>query len=224
MRTVPAQLLAGVRMLVVLTLLLGVAYPLVVLGIGRLSASNADGSLVRVDGQVVGSDLIGQAFTDPATGAALPQWFQSRPSAGGDDPTASGASNRGPEDVTDAPDRTSLLTAVCSRSAAVGSADGVSGARPYCAGGAGTPGRRGDAPDTSAVPPDAVTASASGLDPDISPAYARLQVQRVAQARGLDPGRVRALVEQHVQGRTLGFLGEPRVDVLQLNLALLRLP
>ncbi len=232
MRTLPAQLLAAVRALLVLTVLLGVLYPLAVLAVGRLALpDDAAGSLVEVDGRVVGSDLVGQAFVDPGTGAPLPQWFQPRASAAGDgyDPTASGASNRGPEDVTDTPDdpatdedegRTSLLTDVCTRSRQVGEADGVDGARPFCRpDGTGSPDGRGDAGD-SAVPPDAVTASGSGLDPHISPAYARLQVDRVAAARGLAADRVRALVEEHVQGRTLGFLGEPRVNVLRLNLAL----
>lgn len=231
-----AQLLAALRAFVVLSVVLGLGYPLAVLAVGQLAMSaNANGSLVRAGGRVIGSDLIGQLYDDPKSGDPLPQYFASRPSAAGDgyDPTSTAASNRGPEDVTDTPDdpstpaddsRTSLLSSVCSRSREVGAADGVSGARPYCGpDGTGTPGSRGDEPAAGAVPPDAVTASGSGLDPHISPAYARLQVDRVAAARGLPAARVRALVGQYEQGRTLGFLGEPRVNVLELNLALDRL-
>lgn len=121
-------------------------------------------------------------------------WFRSRPSAAGDgyDALASSASNLGPNNVE-------LLATVQERRAAVAEAEGV---------------------DLGAVPPDALTASASGLDPDVSPEYARLQVDRVAQDRGLEPEQVRSLVEDHVEGRTLGFLGEPRVNVLELNIAL----
>lgn len=185
------QLLAGVKVLLVATLVLGVAYPLLVLGIGRLMPARADGSLVRVGGTVVGSALIGQ----PSGGD---QWFQPRPSAAGDgyDPLASGGSNLGPNDP-------GLLATVQQRREQVAAREGV---------------------DPAAVPADAVTASASGLDPDISPAYARLQVARVARARGLDPAVVRALVDAHVEGRTLGVLGDPHVDVLQLNVALAALP
>ena len=235
-RSLAGQLLAAVRTLVVLSVLLGLVYPLAVLGIGQVALhGNSNGSVVTADGRVVGSDLIGQSFTDPATGDPLPQFFQSRASNAGDgyDPTATAASNLGPEDVTDTPDdpatpedesSPSLLTQVCTRSADVGAADGVDGARPFCGpDGAGAPGERGSAPSDSAVPPDAVTASGGGLDPDISPAYARLQAGRVAAARGLPVQQVQDLVEDHVEGRTLGFLGEPRVNVLLLNLALQRL-
>lgn len=212
------QLLASVRALLVLTVVLGLAYPLLVLGVGRIFAGSADGSLVSVDGKVIGSSLIGQSFTDPKTKAPLPQYFQSRP--GAYDPTASGASNLGPEDVQDRNGRRSLLSDVCARSAQVGKDDGVDGGRPSCANGAAAPGRTGPA---GVVPPDAVTASGSGLDPHISPAYARLQVSRVATARGLPEQQVRDLVDDQAHGRTLGFLGEPRVNVLKLNLALDRL-
>ena len=235
MRSFPGQLLAAVRAFLVLSVILGIGYPLVVLAVGQVAFNaNANGSLIRRDGKVIGSDLIGQAFSDK-DGAPLANYFQPRPSAAGDgyDPTATGASNRGPEDVEDtAPDpavaddkgRTSLLTQVCTRSKEVAAADGVDGARRYCnADGKGAPGASGTGPQAPAVPPDAVTASGSGLDPHISPAYARLQVARVAQARSLPVERVRALVERCVQGRTLGFLGEPRVNVLKLNLALDRL-
>jgi K+-transporting ATPase ATPase C chain len=267
--------LAAARAVLVLTLLLGVAYPLAMVGVARFPglSTTADGSLVRVDGRVVGSRLVGQPFTN-AAGAPLPRYFQSRPSAAGDgyDPTSTGASNLGPEDVVDTAGRTSLLTRVCARSLAVGRLERVSGARPYCtAGGVGAvlavfradglTGRvtrvvslnqtrgapfvpvyegvpvelavagqdyrravvtpvRGSAPDVPAVPADAVTASGSGLDPDISVAYARLQAPRVARERGLPLADVERLVAAHTTGRVLGFMGEPAVDVLGLNLAL----
>lgn len=185
------QHLAALRMLAVLTLVLGVGYPFAVMAVGRLMPDRADGSLVRVNGQVVGSRLIGQPF-------AGDQWFQPRPSVAGDgyDPMASGASNLGPQNPE-------LLATVEERKAAVAERDAV---------------------PEDAVPPDAVTASGSGLDPDISPAYARLQVDRVAAARGLEPAQVEALVEDHISGRDLGFLGAPHVNVLELNLALVKLP
>ena len=181
------QVLAAARVLLVLTLVLGLAYPLVVLGIGRLAPAEADGSLLTVDGRVVGSTLIGQQFTGDG-------WFLPRPSAAGDgyDPLSSGGSNLGPNDPA-------LLATVTQRREQVAAQDGV---------------------DVGQVPADAVTASASGLDPDISPQYARLQVDRVARTRGLDPAAVRALVEAHVHGRVLGFLGAPHVNVLELDAAL----
>ena len=181
------QVLAAARVLLVLALVLGVAYPLVVLGIGRLAPAKADGSLLTVDGRVVGSTLIGQQFTGDG-------WFLPRPSAAGDgyDPLSSGGSNLGPNDPA-------LLATVTQRREQVAAQDGV---------------------DVGQVPADAVTASASGLDPDISPQYARLQVDRVARTRGLDPAAVRALVEAHVHGRVLGFLGAPHVNVLELDAAL----
>ena len=191
------QLLAAVRALLVLTAVLGVAYPLAVTGVAQVAFPHeADGSLVTADGRVVGSSLLGQPFTD-ADGRPLPQWFQPRPSAAGDgyDATASSASNLGPENAD-------LLALVQERRVAVAAADGV---------------------DPALVPPDALTASGSGLDPEVSPEYARQQAARVASARGLDAVQVRALVEDHVRGRQLGFLGEPRVNVLELNLALARL-
>jgi len=181
------QSLAGLRLLLVLTVVLGLAYPMAVYGVGRLVPDRADGSMLTVDGSVVGSRLIGQAFDGD-------EWFLPRPSVAGDgyDPLASGASNLGPEN----PD---LLATVTERKQEVADREGV---------------------DPSAVPADAVTASGSGLDPDISPEYARLQVDRVARVRGLEPTVVRQLVDDHVQGRDLGFLGEPRVNVLELNAAL----
>ncbi|MBV9730521.1 MAG: potassium-transporting ATPase subunit KdpC [Pseudonocardiales bacterium] len=198
------QHLAALRALLVLTVLLGILYPLVVLGIGQLAfPAQANGSSVTAGGRVVGSSLLGQAFVD-ARGNPAPQWFQPRPSAAADpankndpgyNPLFSGGSNLGPSN----PD---LIKSIQARRQAVAAFDGVPAA---------------------SVPPDAVTASGSGLDPDISPAYADEQVTRVARARGLDPGAVRALVAAHVQGRTLGILGEPRVNVVELNAALTRL-
>jgi K+-transporting ATPase ATPase C chain len=265
-----AQHLAALRALLVLTAVLGLAYPLMLVGIGKVPglSDKASGSLTAA-----GSTLIGQSFGDD------PRYFQSRPSTGGYDPAATGASNLGPESVVDTlsadPDDASpsLLTQVCARSLAVGTREGVDGSRPYCTtdgvgavlavfreggftgpvtrvvsvnqtgtpflatyqgvtveparndedyrahGGVITP-IRGGAPADPVVPADAVTASGSGLDPHISPAYATLQVPRIARERGLDQDRVRALITAHTDGRALGFLGEPGVDVLELNLAL----
>ncbi len=269
---------AALRALLVLTLILGIAYPVFIWLLAQLPGlkDNADGSLIELNGVPVGSSLIGQLYTD-ADGSPLPQYFQSRPSAAGDgyDPMSTSASNLGPEDIVDTADRTSLLTDVCTRSLAAGELDGVSGARPFCTdSGVGAvlsvlgtrdvrgivtdptrvisvnelcpaapfianyegvavecaePGAdyasgqivpiHGDVP-AAAVPADAVTASGSGLDPHISPEYAALQVNRVAAARGLTPAQVQTLVAEHTDGRALGFMGAPRVNVLQLNLAL----
>lgn len=187
----------ALRALLLFTVALGVVYPLAVTGIGQLAfASQANGSMLTVDGAPVGSSLLGQSFTD-SDGDPLPEWFQSRPSAAGDgyDASASSGSNLGPSN----PD---LVAAIEERRAAIASLDGV---------------------DPAAVPADALTASASGLDPDISPEYALLQVRRVAEARGLPEESVRALVDDAVQGRDLGFLGDETVNVLDLNLALARL-
>ena len=189
------QTWTAVRALLIMSCVLGVAYPLAVTGIGQLALSDqANGSLVRVDGQVVGSSLIGQSFTD-ADGAALPEWFQSRPSAAGDgyDGGASSGSNYGPENED-------LVAAIKQRRAAIEALDG-----------------------SGEIPADALTASGSGLDPHISPEYARLQVARVAEARGLPENVVSDLVESRIQGRDLGYLGEPTVNVLQLNIALAQL-
>lgn len=271
-----AQHLAALRALLVFTVLLGIGYPLAMVAVGRLPGlgDRTDGQLITVAGTAVGSRLVGQAFTG-ADGKPDPRYFQSRPSAAGDgyDPTSTAASNLGPNDVVDTPDRKSLLTQVCARSLAVGEFEGVDGGRPYCtadgvgavlavfhrdgftgpvtrvvsvnqtgtpfvAGYAGVtvePARkgtdyralggvitpiRGTAPADPAVPADAVTASASGLDPDISPAYAALQVPRIARERGLAPDTVRSLVRKYTHGRALGFLGGPAVNVLELNIAL----
>ena len=199
------QYLAALRILLVLTVLLGLGYPLLVTGIAQLPGlrERAGGSLVHNQaGAVVGSSLLGQGFVD-ANGNPLKQWFQPRPSAagkGGWDGTSSGASNLGPTN----PD---LVKAITDRKTAIAAFDSVPG-HPVT-------------PDQ--VPADAVTTSGSGLDPHISPGYARQQAYRVAAARGLDPVTVLALVQQHLQGRDLGFAGEERVNVLDLNLALQRL-
>ncbi len=181
----------AVRAMLVLTLVLGVGYTLLVTGIGQLLLpAQANGSPLPDD---KGSALIGQSFTD-ADGEALPEYFQSRPSAAGDgyDGAASSGSNLGPEN----PD---LVAAIEERKTAIAEREGVS-------------------PDE--VPADAVTASGSGLDPHISVAYALLQVPRVAEARGMSEQDVRAVVESRIQGRDLGFLGEERINVAELNLAL----
>ncbi|WP_067499355.1 potassium-transporting ATPase subunit C [Actinoplanes sp. TFC3] len=277
-----SQHLAALRALLVFTVLLGLAYPLLLVAAGRLPglSGRADGSLLHVNGTVVGSRLIGQSFTD-ADGNPDPRYFQSRPSAAGDgyDPTATSASNLGPESVVDTLSGNpgdaspSLLTQVCARSLAVGRLEGVDGSRPYCTadgvgavlavfhrdgfagpvtrvvsvnqtstpflagyagvtvepakigedyqalGGVITP-IRGTAPAHPAVPADAVTAGASGLDPHISPQYAALQIPRIARERALTEDRVRTLIKQHTDDRALGLLGEPAVNTLELNLAL----
>ncbi len=183
----------AVRLTLLCIVVLGVAYPLAVWGVGQAAFHDqANGSMITdSSGTVVGSSLIGQSFD----GKQADRWFQSRPSAAGEkgyDANASSGSNLGPNN----PD---LLKAIEERKAAIAKADGV--------------------PESS-VPADAVTASGSGLDPDISPEYALQQVSRVAEARGLSESTVRALVQQHTESRQLGFLGEPVVNVLELNLAL----
>ncbi len=183
------QLAPAVLAFLALTVLVGVLYPLAITGVSQLVfADKADGSLVRRDGVVVGSSLLGQSFSGG-------RWFQPRPSAAGDgyDGAASAASNLGPTN----PD---LIDAVEERVAAYRKLNGLAA--------------------DATVPVDAVTASGSGLDPDISPENARLQAPRVAQARGLPVSRVLQLVDEHTDDRTLGFMGEPRVNVLELNLAL----
>ncbi len=181
------QLGVAVRAVLLATLVLGLAYPLLVTGVARLAfPDRAGGSLLERDGVVVGSALLGQ---DPGED---PAYFWGRPSAGGHDPLATGASNL-------AQDNPELLAQVVERRARVAAADGV---------------------DPADVAPDALLASGSGLDPHVSPAYAAQQVARVARERGLPEREVRALVADHTEGRTLGVLGEPRVAVLPLNLAL----
>jgi K+-transporting ATPase ATPase C chain len=186
------QLGAAVRAVLVFTVLLGIGYPLVVTGIAQVIApARADGSLVEVDGEVIGSSLLGQSFTDES-GDPLPEYFQSRPSASDYDPLASGGSNLGPNSEE-------LAALVEERRAAVAELNGV---------------------EPADVPADAVTASASGLDNGISPEYAALQIARVAEERGASEEDVQALVDEATVGRDLGFIGAPYVNVLQLNLAL----
>lgn len=179
----------AIVMIVLLTLLTGVIYPLAVTAVARLAfPSQADGSLIVRDGEVVGSRLIGQAFDDP-------RFFWSRPSATAPVPynaAASSGSNLGPLNPA-------LHEAVAARVAALRAADSTA---------------------TGPVPVDLVTASGSGLDPHISPAAAEFQVARVARARGMSLDAVRARVAKHTEGRTFGLLGEPRVNVLELNLDL----
>ncbi|OBF63784.1 K+-transporting ATPase subunit C [Mycobacterium sp. 852002-51971_SCH5477799-a] len=288
---------AALRTLLVLTVVTGLAYPAFIWLVAQFPGlrDQAEGSILTANGNPVGSRLIGQPFTDK-DGNALPQYFQSRPSAAGNgyDPTSSGGSNLGPESIVDtpadpsqlaggksAPDaglKPSLLTTVCSRSAAVGKLEGVDGSRPFCTGGGvgavlsvigprdsrgniirptrvvsvnepctstttpfltlyegvrvecakygedysigQTVPIRGAAPADPAVPADAVTAGGSGLDPNISPAYADIQVARVATVRHVSPDQIREAVAQNSSGRGLGFFGEPCVNVLQLNLQL----
>lgn len=272
-----AQGAAAVRVVLILTVLLGLVYPFGMAAIGQLPRlrDQAGGSLVEgTGGDIAGSRLIGQAFTD-ADGTPLPQYFQSRPSNAGTgyDPAATAAGNLGGESVVDTPEKLSLLTQVCARSHAAGELEGVDGRRPYCtddgvgavlgvyrAGGltgradravslnqpcpatpfipvyegvaveCAAPGEthagavvtpvRGDAPAHPVVPADAITGSGSGLDPHISPAYAELQSARIARERGADPGAVADLIARHTTDRHLGALGDPVVNVLELNLAL----
>lgn len=188
-----SQLRIATGLLVALTLITGVAYPLAVTAFARgVFPERSSGSLVVHDGKVVGSALIGQPFTEP-------KYFWGRISATAPFPynaAASGGSNLGPTHPA--------LTA-----AAQARIDALRAAEPG---------------DTRPVPVDLVTSSASGLDPHVSPAAAEYQVRRVARVRGLDEGRLRALVAVHTEGRDLGVLGEPRVNVLLLNLALDREP
>jgi K+-transporting ATPase ATPase C chain len=183
------ELKQATLLLLVLSLLTGIVYPLAVTGIAQVAIPHqANGSLIQRDGKTIGSALLGQNFDDP-------KYFWGRPSATTPVPynaAASSGSNLGPTNPA-------LIQAVAARVAALKAAD------PH---------------NTAPIPVDLVTASASGLDPDISPAAAEYQVHRVAHARGLPEAAVRALVTRHIAGRTFGLLGEPRVNVLQLNLAL----
>jgi potassium-transporting ATPase KdpC subunit len=187
--TMFTQWLPALRMLALMTVLTGVAYPLVVTGIAQVAFPHAaNGSLIPVNGKPMGSSLVGQPFDDP-------KYFWSRPSATSPQPynaMSSSGSNQGPLNPA-------LTDAVKDRIKALRDAD---------------PG------NTAPVPVDLVTASGSGLDPHISVAAAEYQLQRVAKARGLSVDKVRSLVAEHTDGRTLGVLGEPRVNVLELDLAL----
>jgi K+-transporting ATPase ATPase C chain len=197
LRGTTRQYWVAIRAMIVLTVVLGIAYPVVLWGVGFLAPAQANGQPVSVNGTTVGSTLIGQSFTDKK-GNALPQWFQSRPSAAGAngyDAGASVGSNQGTESET-------LIKAIKARQKAIEKSDGVT---------------------VGQIPADAVTASGSGLDPDISPEYARIQVARVAATRGLKESDVSALVESMVQNGSAGYMGPQIVNVLQLNLALSKL-
>lgn len=198
MTSLARQTWAGLRLTLVMTVLLGLIYPLAVWAVSRLPGlqSRAEGSMITVNGHVIGSALIG-VDPVPANPAADP-YFHARPSAsakgvlGPGDPSTSGASNK----AGNSPD---LLKAVQERRALIAAREGV---------------------PPSAVPTDAVTASASGLDPDISPAFASLQVNRVARVTGLPVGKVRQLVAENTDGRSIGILGDPGVNITRLNLAI----
>jgi K+-transporting ATPase ATPase C chain len=195
------QHIAGFRFLIVFVVLCGLIYPLVMVGFAQAAFHNkANGSLISYNGRVVGSGLLCQEFTD-AKGNPLPQYFQPRPSDAvvsgekndfGCDPLFSSASNLGPNNPQ-------LIKNIQSEQKAISAFDHV---------------------PVSQIPPDAVTTSGSGLDPDITPANAYIQVDRVAAARHLPAEEVRNLVTQNITGRTLGFLGEPTVNVLTLNIKL----
>ncbi|MFI1622151.1 potassium-transporting ATPase subunit KdpC [Streptomyces lydicus] len=199
---------AGLRALLVLTVVCGVLYPLLVTGVAQAAfPGRANGSEVTSHGKVVGSSLLGQRY-DKGTdkkGEPVPdlRFFQPRPSAGLGSNRTNGVNTRYDLQVSGATNlgatNTDLVKAVGERKKWVSETYGV---------------------PLSQVPADAVTSSGSGLDPDISPAYARLQADRVAKENRLPADRVRLLVEDHTDGRTLGFLGEPRVNVLELNIAL----
>ncbi|GAA4168625.1 potassium-transporting ATPase subunit KdpC [Gryllotalpicola koreensis] len=197
-RATARQYWVAIRAMIVLTAGLGILYPLVMTGVGQLAFhSQANGSKITDSGKTVGSSLIGQSFTD-AKGNPLTQWFQTRPSAAtnnaknGYDANGSSGSNYGPNN----PD---LVAAIKARKAVIEKTYGVT---------------------ASQIPADAVTASGSGLDPDVSVAYADLQIKKVAETRGLSEASVRRLVEQNTHGRDLGYLGDPYVNVVQLNLDL----
>ncbi|WP_369355031.1 potassium-transporting ATPase subunit KdpC [Streptomyces sp. cg2] len=183
---------AAVRMLLVLTVVCGVIYPLVVTGIAQgLFHDKANGSEVTVDGKVVGSELIGQSWNIKGTKNPDPKWFQGRPSNSDYDPMTTGSSQLGASDPK-------LVKNVKAAKKQVAEFNGV---------------------PQSEVPKDAVTGSASAIDPGISPAYAEIQVKRVAQHNGLSVAQVEKLVQDNITGRTAGFLGEPAVNVLKLNIA-----
>ncbi|MGW4806746.1 potassium-transporting ATPase subunit KdpC [Kitasatospora sp. NPDC004272] len=193
--------LTALRMLLVMTVILGLAYPLLITGVSQLAfADRANGSIVKSDGKEIGSSLLGQNYDLPKQdpndadepARPDPKFFQPRPSAGSYDPKASGASNLGPNSDD-------LLKAVNDRRAEIAAFDGV---------------------DPSAVPPDAVTASGSGLDPHISVAYAEEQVSRVAKERGIPAEKLNQLIEKYTEGRSLGFLGQDGVNVVLLNKAI----
>ncbi|MFF1738865.1 potassium-transporting ATPase subunit C [Streptomyces mirabilis] len=202
---------AGLRALLVLTVVTGILYPLAITGVAQgLFSGQANGSEIKADGKVVGSSLIGQSYNLPLKkGQETPdvdlKWFQGRPANGLGTNSVntqyklilSGATNR-------SGDNADLIKWVKAAKAAVIKDNSVNGytVKP------------------SDVPADAVTSSGSGLDPDISPDYADIQVHRIAEKNGLPVAQVQKLVDEHTDGRTLGFMGEPRVNVLELNIAL----
>ncbi|GHE63010.1 potassium-transporting ATPase subunit KdpC [Streptomyces capitiformicae] len=187
------MLWAALRMLLVLTVVTGILYPLVVTGIGQLAFHDkANGSIVKADGKEVGSKLIGQSWNIKGTNKPDPKWFQGRPSNSDYDPLATGSSQLSAGNPE-------LVNMVKAAKKQVAEFNGV---------------------PESEVPADAVTGSASAIDPDISPDYADIQVKRVAEANGLTVTQVEKLVKDHTDGRALGFMGEPRVNVLELNIAL----
>jgi K+-transporting ATPase ATPase C chain len=211
-----AQLIAALRAVLVFTVLLGVAYPLAVTVLAQVGfGDEADGSLVRdADGQVIGSELLGQTFTSP-------EYFHGRPSAAG------GGASGSEIDVLDDAGEPTGETMLASADDISTAASGASNLGPTNEDFLATVQERidtyreeNDLDEGTRVPVDAVTASGSGVDPHISVANARLQAPRVADERGLSTDEVLALVDDHTTGRTLGFLGEEGVDVLELNLAL----
>jgi K+-transporting ATPase ATPase C chain len=186
-----ASLRPAIMMMVVFTVLLGLVYPLATTGLAQvLFNDKADGSLIETNGTVTGSSLIGQSFIDADTNQVIPGYFRGRPSASNYDAMASGGSNYGPAN----PD----LVARVSELVGIIRAENELGANAM-------------------IPVDLVTASGSGLDPAISPASASIQIERVAHERGISVDQVSELVDQATSGKTLGFLGADRVDVLKLN-------
>ncbi|MEU8831738.1 potassium-transporting ATPase subunit KdpC [Streptomyces sp900116325] len=192
---------AALRMLLVMTVVTGVIYPLAITGVAQgLFNDKANGSLVKAEGKEVGSELIGQSWNLPKknpddeneVAQPDPKWFQPRPSNSGYDPLATGSSQLGAGDPT-------LVKMVKDAKKQVAAFNGV---------------------PESEVPKDAVTGSASAIDPHISPEYAQIQVKRVAKANNLTEQQVEKLVKHYTEGRTAGFLGEPHINVLKLNLAL----
>lgn len=184
-------------MLILMTVITGLIYPGVITGVAQIVfPDQADGSFIERDGETVGSSLLGQSFVDAGTNLTLPGYFRGRPSAATiteNGTIISGGSNYGPTN-------SALTDRVAADVASIREENAL--------------------PADAAIPVDLVTASGSGVDPDISPASAELQVARVAQQRGVSEDRVRDLIDDHTSGRVLWFLGEPRVNVLELNLDL----